>query len=178
VSIRSLIFKYRKSEDGVTAIEFSLLAIPYFMLVLGILEISIMFASASLLDGAVTNASRMIRTGQLQNSVGDPETNFRNALCDYATVLVDCNSVQLEVVPIDSFANYNNYDPTYDADGDLVSQGFDAGGSEDEVLVRVVYYHSLVTPLVAQLLGGPDQRQLFVTTMVFQSEPYEFNGGA
>lgn len=164
------------NREGTTAIEFSLMAIPYLMLTLGIIELSIMYASASLLEGATNSAARMIRTGQVQQGTEDPETAFRAELCNYATVLIDCNNVQLEVVQMDSFTNYDSYGPTYDEDGNLVSQGFDAGGSDDQVLVRTAYRYEMMTPFVGQLLAGSSGERLFVSTIVLQTEPYEFEG--
>lgn len=151
--------------------------IPYVMLTVGIIELSIMYASASLLEGATNSAARLIRTGQIQQAEGaDPEEMFRDALCDYTTALVNCNDVQLEVVTMDSFADFDTFAPTYDENGDLVSQGFAAGGSNDRVLVRVAYRYEMMTPFVGQLIAGPENERLFVSTIVLQTEPYEFEG--
>ena len=170
---------YVRRQDGTTAIEFSLLAIPYFLLTLGIIELSVMYASASLLEGATGSAARLIRTGQIQQATGqDPETVFRDAMCDYARVLINCNDVQLEVVQMDSFADYGTYAPQFDADGNLLSQGFDAGGSNDRVLIRVAYRYHMMTPFIVTLLAGPNSERLFMSTIVLQTEPYEFQGGA
>jgi Flp pilus assembly protein TadG len=167
-----------RRKDGTTAIEFSLMAIPYVMLTIGILELSIMYASASLLEGATTSASRLVKTGQIQQAAGDPQQMFRDELCSHVTALVNCNDVQLEVVPIDSYANYDNYGPTDNEDGDLVSQGFDVGGSNDQILIRAVYRYQMMTPFVGQLLAGSSGERLFVSTIVLQTEPYEFEGEA
>lgn len=167
---------YLRRKEGTTAIEFSLMVIPYLILSLAVIELSIMYASASLLEGATTSAARLIRTGQLQQSAADPQEAFRDALCDYATVLVNCDDIQLEVVPIDNYASFSNYAPTYDDDGNLVSQGFDAGGSNDSILIRTAYRYSMMTPIAGPLLSGADGQTLFVSTIVLQTEPYEFEG--
>lgn len=167
---------WRKDQEGTTAIEFSLLFIPYLLLTLGIIELSIMYASASLLEGATGSAARLIRTGQIQQSAGDPEEMFRNAICDYATVLIQCDDVVVEVLPLDSYTDYDDYAPVYDEDGNLVSQGFDAGGSNDRMLIRVAYRYTMMTPLVGPLLCGSDGGRLFMSTIVLQIEPYEFGG--
>jgi Flp pilus assembly protein TadG len=167
--------KWVKKEDGTTAIEFSMLLMPYLLICFGIIELSLMFTSASILEGATHSAARMIRTGQLQQSGGDPETMFRQGLCDAAVILIQCNDMVIEVQPLDSYADYSG--PTYDADGNMVSGGFDAGGSNDKVLIRVAYRYSMVTPIVGDLLNGADGSTLFMSTIVLQSEPYEFLGG-
>ncbi len=166
----------KHNEEGTTAIEFSLLFIPYFFMMLGVFELSIMYASASLLEGATNAAARLIRTGQLQESVEDPDVVFRNRLCQYAVALIPCDDVTIEAIPLDSFAAYDDMEPEYDEDGNLVSQGFDAGGSSSRVLVRVAYRYHMLTPLIGNLLAGPGGSRLFVSTIVLQSEPYDFAG--
>ena len=171
-----LLRKYLKRRDGSTAMEFSLLMIPFITLTLGIIELSLMFTAASLVEGATGTASRLIRTGQIQQGGGDPETVFRDALCEFATVLVDCGQMVIEVQPLNSYADFTG--PTLDVDGNMVPQGFDAGGSNDRVLIRVAYNYTMMTPLVGPLLNGPDGQMQFISTIVLQSEPYEFQGGA
>lgn len=163
-----------RKDDGATAIEFSLVAIPYFMLSLGIIELSLMYASASLLEGATDSAARLIRTGQIQQSNGDPETQFREAMCNFVNVLIDCNDVTIEVQTMNSYEDFDSLAPVFDEDGNMMSQGFNAGGSNDRVLIRVGYRYTMKTPLVGPLLNGPDGGTLFMSTIVLQSEPYEF----
>lgn len=172
--MRKFVTKWVKKKEGTTAIEFSLLAIPYVFLTVGIIELSIMYAAASLLEGATGSASRLIRTGQIQQGSGDPETVFRDAICAYATVLINCNEVQLEVQTMGSFGDFSG--PSYDGDGNLNTSGFDAGGVSDRVLIRVAYRYTMMTPFIGPLLAGPDNSHLFVSTIVLQTEPYEFEG--
>jgi len=167
-----------RREDGTTAIEFSLLFIPYLMLTLGIIELSIMYSAASLLEGATNSAARLIRTGQIQQNVNtDPEAAFRDAICNYARVLVRCEDVVIEVQQINSFANFDDMAPQYDEDGNMTSRGFVAGGSNDRVLVRTAFRYQMMTPLVGLMLSGSDGSIGFMSTMVLQTEPYEFTGG-
>lgn len=166
--------KWLRNEEGAAAIEFALLAIPFFYLVFAIIEASLMFTSASLLEGATSSAARLVRTGQIQQAGGDQEAAFRDALCDYATVLIDCNNVVIEAIPLSSFNDYDDAQPEYDEDGNLVSQGFDAAGSNDRVLLRTSVRYNMLSPFVGQLLAGNDNRLLFMSTIVLQTEPYEF----
>ncbi len=165
---------WAKKDDGTTAIEFALMALPYVFLTIGIIELSIMYAAASLLEGATGSASRMIRTGEIQQSGRNPEEMFREALCDYATVLIRCDDIVVESIPLTSFGDYDTYAPQYDEDGNLVSQGFAVGGSDDRVLIRVAYRYSMMVPFVGMLLTGPTNSRLFMSTVVLQTEPYEF----
>lgn len=172
----TLIRSWFRRKDGATAIEFSLLFIPYLMISLGIVEVSMMFASASLLEGATDSASRLIRTGKIQQSNDDPETVFRDAMCSFAVVLINCQDVMVEVSVMQNYGDFSA--ASFDANGDMVTSGFDAGGSGDKILIRAAYRYNMVTPLVGPLLNGPGGSTLFVSTIVLQTEPYEFQGGA
>ncbi|MBX2834821.1 MAG: pilus assembly protein [Micavibrio sp.] len=170
------ITRYLYEKTATTAIEFGLLFIPYLMVILAIIELAIMYTSASLLEGATQSAARMIRTGQLQQSAADPQVQFRDKLCDYATVLIDCNKITVEVIPIVNFTSYEDFDPEYDEDGNLISQGFDVGSSNDKILVRASYRYRLMTPFIGEILSGNTGYRLFMSTIVLQTEPYEFEG--
>ena len=52
------------ARDGSVAVEFGLASIPLFILIIGLLEVSLMYASATVLEGGTVMASRLIRTGQ------------------------------------------------------------------------------------------------------------------
>jgi len=166
--------KWFRRRDGATAIEFALLVMPFMLITLGIIELSLMFLSASIVEGATDAAARLIRTGKVQQSTGDQEAMFRAALCTYATALVDCDDMIIEVIAIDNYADYT--DPVFDGDGAMISQGFDPGGSNGKVIIRVAYRYEMITPIVGNMLNGADGATQFISTIVMQSEPYEFMG--
>jgi len=163
-----------KREDGSTAIEFSLLSLPFIYILVGIMEISLMFASNSVLDGATQEAARMIRTGQIQQSGGDPQEMFEGKLCEKSSMLLNCSRFQIEVVEIDRFSDFNSYAANYDEDGNLESRGFAPGGVNSVNLIRVSYRYQLATPLIGDLLAtGPDRTRLMMSTVVLETEPYD-----
>lgn len=173
--MKRLFGKWIRKESGTTAIEFSMLLIPYMMLSLGIIELSMMYTTANLLEGATGSAARMVRTGQLQQSgTSDPETAFRMAMCAFAPLIIECSDVVIEVKVLNSYADYTP--PVYDEDGNMESEGFTAGGSNDKVLIRTAYRYEMLTPLVGPLLSGGEGSRLFMSTIVLQTEPYEFEG--
>ncbi len=177
--MRNLFKKWRKQEDGATAVEFSLIAIPFVIIILGIIEISLYFATSSLLHGSAEEAARLIRTGQVQQSLGDPQTMFEEALCEHAAVFISCNDIQYEVITLNDFSDFDNHPPQYDADGNLVTAAFSAGGVNDVVLVRAVHRYDFTTPIIGSIIGdsGTNSR-LILSTIVLQTEPYDFEGGA
>lgn len=171
--------RWIRAREGSTAVEFSLVAIPFMIMTIGIIEIALAYTASSLFQGATEAASRLVRTGQIQQAGGNPEDMFRDALCDNAVVLVDCDSIQLEVLnmPGGSFSEAGDYLAQFDEDGNLVSRGFDAGGSSSVIMIRAAYRYEFFTPLLGTMLGGSDGSWLLMTTIVLETEPYEFDEG-
>ena len=58
---------FRRDERGTTAIEFGILGMPFFALLAAILETSYVFLAGQILDTAVQDSARFIRTGQVQD---------------------------------------------------------------------------------------------------------------
>lgn len=173
----NLLNKWWSKKDGATAVEFSLLALPFVVMVIGTIEIALMFTTQSLLDASTATAARMIRTGQIQQTdAGDQEQLFRDTVCDFSALLIPCADIQLQVTDLASFGDADGLPPpTFDEDGNLQGQGFSAGGVSDVVLIRVVYQYSIITPLMQFVLTNRDDgTRLMMSTMVLQTEPYEF----
>lgn len=171
-----------RNKDGTTAIEFALLAVPFFMICIAIVEMSLMFTAAALLETATSRASRLLRTGEIQQTANDPaaqELMFRQALCAQARALISCDDIVVEAVSMGGFGNYGNFAPQFDANGNMVSQGFSPGGSRDTVMVRAAFRYRFMTPLIGMMLGenGSPTRQFF-STIVLQTEPYDFEDDA
>ena len=162
-----------RGTEGTTAIEFSLLAVPFMFFVMGIIELSMMFLGEAVLNGAVYDASRAIRTGQAQQSA-DPETTFTNVLCNHAQALMDCANLEYQVETLDSFSDAD-LAPQLDEDGHMIVPPFDAGGVSDIVIIRVTYLYPLMTPGIGQFFADyPGNHKLLMATAVFESEPYDF----
>ena len=154
--------------------EFSLVGLPFVLLIVGTIEVCILFTAGALMEGAVYDASRIIRTGQIQDSA-DAEDRFMEAICDHAGILLDCDEFQYEVRVLDSFADAAGEEPMVDEEGNLVSEGFDAGDVSDIVMIRVSYRYPMMTPLIGDIFGQyGGNRKLLVATTVFQTEPYRF----
>ncbi|HEY8190246.1 MAG TPA: TadE/TadG family type IV pilus assembly protein, partial [Micavibrio sp.] len=112
-----------KRSEGSVAVEFALISIPFVYLTIAIVELSLFFAAANMLEGGINESARMIRTGQLQaQAQEDQETIFRQAVCDKLFVLINCENVQIEVVAIGdgTFIGVEDLEPIYDDDGNLV----------------------------------------------------------
>jgi Flp pilus assembly protein TadG len=168
---------YRKRQDGVVAIEFAMLGIPFFMLLMGLVETSLFFASGAVLEGGAQDAARVIRTGEVQTSA-DPEQTFRDELCNSVDIMMDCNLLQYDVFRVEpnTFAGAVNLEAEFDESGNLIPQGFSTGNSNDVVIVRAVYRYKFFTPFIGALMTGDPNVDWVnhMSTVVIKAEPYNF----
>ena len=65
---RGLLRRFRRDQRGVTAVEFGMVATPFFALLFAIIETALVFWTTQVLETAVTNASRRVYTCLLYTS--------------------------------------------------------------------------------------------------------------
>jgi len=138
--------RYKRDKEGATAIEFALLAIPFFMLLFAILELAIIFFISSTLSHAVSEAGRQIRTGNFQNC---GQAAFKASVCDNMAGVGNCNRLRLDVVSGPSFGTITvpvapdppTADPSDpDADPTIPDGLFVETGASVPVVVQALYY--------------------------------------
>ena len=167
------------NNSGITAIEFALIGPVFFLLIMGLFEVTILLGQSAVIENAVFDAARVVRTGQAQNSP-DPLGTFRATLCGDALVgFVQCDDLTFNVQVFPSFADtpleveINEEGVIVDGDGVEIEEVFEPGTAEDIVVVRVFHIYSFFTPLIGRILGnGGGDTFLMVFAAVFRSEPY------
>ena len=173
--IRKAFRRYSRDDQGVTAIEFAMVGLPFFMLVLGILEFGLAFFVNRIVDNAVLEASRLVRTGQGQ---AFSVNTFRDKLCQSMPVL-PCNAgkVQVKVEKIKSFGtagtNFDKLPPMLDKDGKPTGDQYDPNiGRSEIVVVRVIYRWPMFSSFLNFGAGdGSGERKLY-STHIFRTEPW------
>jgi len=170
---RGILRRLRADNSGSTAIEFGIVAAPFFALMLALIEVSLVFFANFTLENAVDQASRMIRTGQAQEQ-GFSEAQFKQAVCDNVSGVYDCMAgLKLDVRKFDDFGGINLPDPL-DGDGELLNNfGFDIGGGGNVVVVRAFYEWDLIANFPGGLGNMPNGSRLLVATAAFRNEPFE-----
>ena len=98
--------KWAEDKRGVAVVEFALIAIPFFFLIFGLLEVCVIFIMSSILEHGVGEAARQIRTGQLQ-AAGTDMAAFRDNVCDETfDMLFECKTnLKLDVKTFSDFAS-------------------------------------------------------------------------
>jgi Flp pilus assembly protein TadG len=165
---------YAKDRRGATAVEFALIAAPFFFLIFGLLEVCLIFIMSTVMEHAVTEASRPLRTGEAQESAMT-RVQFRQAICDELFDMLDCDGrLHIDVRTVDNFSGTPSGAPL-DGDGDFDDDGFDfvPGGPNDIVAVRAFYEWDLITPFISQpLVNMSGSKHLLQANTVFRNEPF------
>ena len=162
--------RFVHQDEGVTAIEFGLLAVPFFGLIVAILETGLILLASQVFDSAVDDAARAIRTGEAAEF---EESDFRDRICDHTFGLFTCDSIKLRVRPIASFAAADTTDPV-DENGDWdLSEQFSAGRGREVILVEAFYKWSTVLQFEGFSYAEYGDGSLIMTSArVFMNEPF------
>lgn len=184
---RRVFSRFRGSRDGTAAIEFALLAFPFFLLIFATIEAFIAFAGEQLLENAVDTLGRQVRTGQIKNL---SEDEFRTKFCAEISLMISCadkedpndQKLYLDVREFASFADIPNYIPKVDGEqfSDLDPSSFDykPGGPKSINIVRAYYRWEVMTDLVRPFIttirkeGEMPRDYLMVATAAFRNENY------
>ena len=81
------------TTEACAAVEFGLVALPFFALLFAIIQVGLVFFAGQALEGAVATASRMIRTGQAQQQNFDA-AKFKDQICTQIETLFNCPEPQ------------------------------------------------------------------------------------
>ena len=170
----ALLRAFARDERGVTAVEFGILALPFFTIILAIIQTAIMFLAAQVLDSALEDASRRIRTGQ---AAAYTITDFRNYMCGYTFNLIDCSQIQLQSTIIGAFSNVSKTAPQSCTASTCTWTGgwqaFDPGVGRSIMQVSAYYRYPLLVVLpYFNLKNQPDNYRLLSAIRVFRNEPY------
>ncbi|KAA5802216.1 pilus assembly protein [Alkalicaulis satelles] len=165
--------RFIKAREGATAIEFALVAGPFFLLLMGVIEIALFFFASTMIETATNEAARDVRTGEVLVA-GDGPGEFRNRICARVGAIADCSRLQVDVRRIDSFSAAQLGALVSDEGVDTTGFGFDPGGPGDIVVIRAVYEWPLIAPgMLNGMANLPGNKRLIVAASAFRNEPFE-----
>ena len=166
-----------RDQRGTTAVEFGLLGVPFFLIIGAILERSLVFLSSQVLESAVQDTSRLIRTGQSQGTMVSAQ-DFKDRVCSRLFGLYgDCSGLHVEVQTVNDFASTSitpPIDPTCEIDCAWSRPERFAPGTGSSIVVVQVYYKwpVLLSFGQASLANLPSGKRLLSTSTVFRNGPY------
>lgn len=182
-TLRAALGAFLRNDKAATALEFALVAPPFFFMMLAIFELALVFMVSVTLDSATQYAARLVRTGQAQGAAYT-ETTFENAVCTNLGWLSSLcqadtdshaasNSLYVDAEVKSSFGASNPAGPIQGGVWTPANLHFNIGGPGDIVVIHTYFQWKLITPV---LYGGlqslPGGITVISNTAVFRNEPY------
>lgn len=159
--------------------EFAIVAPLFFFLMFVIAETAMIFIAEQVMDNAVFETARLVRTGQAQNA-SMSQADFKTAMCKSMSVFINCSSSNfyLDVKTYSSFAAMDTSNPL-NTDETFKSEGaYTFGGPNDIVVVRAYYQwptNKIFGGLSLQNLSNG--KRLIGSFAAFRNEPYTASAG-
>lgn len=172
---RRLLSLFKKDKRGSVAIEFSMLAMPFCLLVFAIIESSLSFSAQQVMTSAADTLARDIRVERLSqaNATG---TIVRNRICDRLSTWVStgCPGLVVDLKVYASFADVPTTIPRQ-ADKDVDATGFatNVGIGKDIQHLRVFYRWPYITDFIGHKLAElPDNKTLLFASATWKNEDF------
>lgn len=118
-----------RREDGASALEFALISLPLFTVLIGFFEFAVITLTALLLESASLEAARFGATGATPQT-GTREEELRRIIEERTFGFVDMTDLDIETLIYNEFSAIGQPEDYEDTNG---NGSFDAGESYDDV---------------------------------------------
>jgi len=174
--VKCLVWRWRTNRSGATAVEFGIVAMPFLMLLYGIIGVGLYFFTTFALENALERASRLIRTGEAQQA-GMTDVQFKAEVCEYAPTFADCENKLL--VNVRSYAE-PDMTPVV-TQNECLNNGsltnvttYSPGSASQVVLVTLCFEWEFANKIPFINLGNMNGgSRLIQAATVFRTEPYQ-----
>jgi len=166
--------RWRRNEGGSAAIEFAIIAPVFFFLMFVIAETALVFIAEQVLDNAVFETARLIRTGQVQEAAMTKE-DFEDEVCGRVSVFINCTGTDfyLDVKSYSTFGEMEVGNPV-DANDDFTDEGTFAFGEANDIVVVRAYYQWPTNTIFGglSLKNLSNGKRLIGSFSAFRNEPF------
>lgn len=175
-----------RDSDGVTAVEFALIAPVFVLILMGIIEFSLVMFVSSVMEGATSASGRYGKTGY--TAVGSTrQEQIISAVASRSAGLLDATKITINTTVYPSFDSIDQEEPyidsnhngthdvgeTYtDVNGNAQWDSFGVAGlgnANDVVVYTASYPWVINTPIIANFLGSTI---IISSRTVVKNEPY------
>lgn len=170
---RLLLFfrRFGRANSASSAVEFAIVAMPFFFLMFAIFDVSLVYFATSTLENGIASVTRQIRTGEAQ-AAGLTQTQFRGMLCARIAPLLSCDShLMIDVRRFTGFRSVS-FPPALDGNGNLTGNNtFQMGSAGDVIVAKAYYSWPMLTPTGANYVDMSGHARLLTASTAFRNEP-------
>lgn len=185
--VRTTTSRFGADERGATAVEFALVAAPFFAFLLAILEAGLNLWMQQVLETRVSEMSRRLYTGQFQAEARQNNLDlstiqeaFRQEICGKPgaekAVLFDCSKLVVDVRSAKSTRPAPVVDRALNPDFGSTGSNYGQPGEKQFWVVRA----AIRVPVFFPILGAgnsnlSDSEKLIMAAVAFKTEPFGDN---
>ena len=186
--LQFMLSRFGRQQQGLTSMEFAIIAPVLILLTFGILEFSMMMLATNMMESATAISSRLGKTGYAAGGISREQT-IRASIDQRAGVLIDPQRLTISSRYYEQIDQIGDAEPWNDSNGngiaevgeytdvngngqydeDMGTAGY--GNAEDIVVYDVSYPWNVVTPILRELIGQ-DGVYTITTHAVVKNEPY------
>ncbi len=179
-------------EDGGTTLEFGMVVPLFVVMLVGVIEIGMLFFANTALEGGLREAARFAITGRVEGETSREEAII-NIINRHGYGIVTVSTADISTEVYQDFADIDTHEPivgdrgeigTYEAgiddgytdincngawDDDMGKNG--VGGGNDVVIYVVDYQHELMTNFLAPMIGT-DGKVPLTARVAVRNEPF------
>lgn len=189
--LRAFLKRLKRNQTGSALVEMAFVLPVISLASIGTLEVGITMLSTTMLEGAISEASRTGMTGYVED--GKTRVEYINDLLKDKTFgMVNLDNLTIKQKVYDNFGNVGLPEPYTDADDDgSYTSGTDSftdmncndqwdaevgtdgvGGPGQVVLYEATYDANFMTGYFSQMVGDEDGKIRLKASTVIQNEPY------
>lgn len=173
--LRKEIFRFARTGQGATAVEFALIAPPFLATLIAIFQVAIFMFAQQVLQNAAVAAGRLMMTGQAQNA-NTTQTQFASDVCPMVQAVFTCGSLMVNVQSYADFASATATAPTltFNTQGQVTnSWSYNAGTPGEVMVVQLVYQWPIVSGPFGYILPNLGNGHVeMMGVSAFRVEPY------
>jgi Flp pilus assembly protein TadG len=173
--VRVIPVRLRQDQAGTVAIEFAIVALPFFTMIFAIIQLAMLLLTQQLLQTAVADTARLIRTGQAKTA-GWTISNYNTQVCSELYGMLDCTALQSYVTAYTTPTAISTSAPAVDKNGAYSSSAsYDSNANSGAtIVVAATYYQypSLFAGLGLSVADQPNGTHLIGAVAAFRNEPF------
>ena len=163
-----------RDRAGTTAIEFALIALPLFLLVLGSIQIMLLLFAQQMVETAAEALGRKILTGYVQQQAMT-KAQFASLACSMLPTTMNCNNLIVDVQVATAFSSAVTTKPnlsSYTTATATTVLNYTPGTQGQIVVLRLIYALPVVNLPGVTLQSSSYGFNFPMATSVFKNESY------
>ncbi len=179
-----------RANDGVSAIEFAVVAPVLLLLIFGIVEFATIMLVANIMENATSISSRLGKTGYAADGKSRSDT-IRDSVITRAGGLIDPTKLSITSKYYEQFDQIGDAEPWNDTNHNGIAEAgeyndingngqYDAdmglagyGNAEDIVVYTILYPWGVMTPIMREIIGNAQGEFPITARAVVKNEPYD-----